>query len=100
VTWTAGVSLFSGRPDPTWPLDDEVAQRLVEKWRALELTDAPVPEAPPLGYRGAFLLAPDGRRWCFHDNVAVLGAERRHDPDRRLEYEVIDTAPAGAIPPE
>jgi len=98
VTWTAGVSLFSGRPDPTWPLDDEVAQRLVEMWRALEPTDAPAPKPPLLGYRGAFLAAPDGRRWYFSDTVVVLDEERRLDPGRRLERAVLGTAPAGVLP--
>jgi hypothetical protein len=68
-------------------------------WRALEPTESPMPEAPPLGYRGAFLIAPDGRRWCFRETVAVLGAERRSDPGRRLEREVLATAPAGVVRP-
>ena len=99
VTWQAGVSLFSGRPDPTWPLDDEVAARLVSRWETLEPTHEPIPEPPQLGYRGAFLLAPDGRRWLAYGTIVALDDEHRHDPEAQLEHELLATAPPGTLPP-
>jgi hypothetical protein len=98
VTWLAGVSLFSGRPDPTWPLDDAVAARLVSRWETLAPTPDPIPEPPPLGYRGVFLLAPDGRRWLAYGTIVTLDGERRRDPEARLELELLGTAPPGTLP--
>ena len=98
MTWLAGVSLFSGRPDPTWPLDDEVAARFVSRWETLEPTPEPIPEPPPLGYRGALLLAPDGRRWLAHGTTVTLNGERRHDPEAQFEHELLATAPPDTLP--
>jgi hypothetical protein len=99
VTWTAGASVFSGRPDPTWEVDEALGERLAELWADLEPTAHAPPAAPPLGYRGVFLRDPSGREWHAAEGVVTLENERRLDPDRRFEGELLASAPPGVVPP-
>jgi hypothetical protein len=61
-------------------------------------TDKPMPEPPPLGYRGAYMAAPDGRHWLVRSTIVALEDDRRLDPERRLERKLLSTAPPGALP--
>lgn len=102
--WRAGASLFSGRPDPSWEVDTDAAARLVRQVEQLPpADDLEFPVPPPLGYRGAWLRAPDGREWLGYEGLVVssgrIGRGRWLDPERRLEQEILDTAPAGLLPP-
>lgn len=95
--WIAGARIFSGRPDPTWPLTAEAAERALTLWDAAAVTAAPIPAAPPLGYRGAVLAAPDGRRWMAFGGIVEMRTdatvERRADPERLFERFLIAAAP-------
>jgi hypothetical protein len=100
--WQAGVSVFSGRLDPTWTLSAEQAGRLEVLWSKLEAANDPTPPAPPLGYRGAFVRDPQGRRWYAYRGRVVLEAgsapESRADPERQFESAIIDSAPPEVLP--
>ena len=98
MSWAASVSIFSGRSDPTWQLEAATGECLVEIWDTLAPTDKPMPESPHLGYRGACVVAPDGRRWVVRGIIVALDEDRRVDPERRLERKLLSTAPPGAIP--
>ena len=102
AAWIAGASLFSGRPDPTWPLDDELAGRLESLWAMLGPSEREAPAAPPLGYRGSFLRGPGGREWLAFGGVVTLIAGGRSisraDPDGRFERLLLDSAPEGTLP--
>jgi hypothetical protein len=100
--WTAGAFVFSGRPDPTWPIPNEVAEELVAIWETLVPSDGAVPAPPALGYRGCTVRDPAGRTWtAFRELVTVSthsGSEKRRDDDRRFERAVLASAPAGTLP--
>jgi len=100
--WTAGAFVFSGRPDPTWPISRAVADELVAIWETLVPTDDAVPTPPALGYRGCFVRDPAGRTWtAFHELVtrsSENGSETRRDDDWRFERTVLASAPAGTLP--
>jgi hypothetical protein len=103
--WQAGVWVFSGRRDPTWSLSPEHARHLVEIWSKLNTpVGAPPAGPPPLGYRGAFVQEPQGRRWyAYGGRVAIQRetlTEARADPDREFERAVVDSAPPEVLPPE
>jgi len=104
VTATAGASVFSGRPDPTWPLLEETLERLRALWESLEPTQEPLPMAPVLGYRGCFVVEEEGREWrAFEGTVTLTAAGRRLsrlDGAREFERVVLESAPGGALPPE
>lgn len=97
--YTAGVSIFSGRPDPTWSISEALALRLQKLYDELESFDGPATPAPPLGYRGAFLRDDAGHEWSAYRGVVTFDAEARKDPNRTFERELLTSAPEGIIPP-
>lgn len=100
--WLATAELFSGRPDPVWPVPVAAAAELVSVWEQLDPTDL-VAVAPPLGYRGCMLRAPDGRTWRAFGGVVEFThhgqVESRADENRAFEGRLLDTAPPGLVPP-
>jgi hypothetical protein len=101
--WIAGAFVFSGRPDPTWPIAPEAARELRATWDTLLPWEGPLPSPPPLGYRGCFVRDPGGRTWAaFHEAVTLSAngaSETRRDEDRRFERIVLASAPEGTLPP-
>lgn len=100
--YVGGVSVFSGRPDPAWPLGADEARTLLAVWDSLEpYGGGAAPHAPPLGYRGSFLRG-GGREWTAYRGAVTLteggAAETRRDPGRRFERLIISAAPQGAVP--
>ncbi len=96
--------LFSGRPDPEWPLDGERATALAARLDAAPKTEAPVPLPPRLGYRGVRLASQSGDvSWDAYAGVIVerragMPPFRRLDAGRGIERALLATAPAGALP--
>jgi hypothetical protein len=101
--YTAGVSVFSGRPDPTWSLSDVVGSKLEQLFETLESYEGPAISAPPLGYRGAFLRDDSGHQWLAYRETVTLTepnrSEVRRDKGRQFERAIVDSAPQGLIPP-
>ena len=100
---TASASLYSGRPDPEWPVDDARANALERMWVALAPSSNGPRQAPPLGYRGCALRCNSGNIWHAYDGVATHRQgngppEHRIDRERRLEQALLDTAPPGTLP--
>lgn len=98
--FVAGVSIFSGRPDPTWEVAAEDAARLRELWERLEPVASVTPPAPPLGYKGCFLRG-GGQEWrAYKGDVSLVGGrgETRRDAGREFERLLLSTAPADAVP--
>ena len=101
--WIGSASLFSGRPDPTWPVADAEVRELMGLWERLEADPRKVqPAVPPLGYRGCSLTAPDGRCWhALGGRVTTGGSlarKARRDPGRTFEKKLLATAPPGILP--
>jgi len=101
--YTAGVSIFSGRPDPTWLLSEEIRSNVQQLYETLESYEGAALSAPPLGYRGAFLRDDSGHEWLAYRGVVTLTApnrsEARRDPGRKFERALVDSAPQELIPP-
>src|SRR5215203_1307308 len=101
--WTARALLFSGRPDPTWPVPKSAATEVHALWAALDPWSGAPSAAPPLGYRGCILRAPDGREWmAFGGAVTLTTPEEvdvRSDPERAFERRLLDSAPPNLLPP-
>jgi hypothetical protein len=97
--------VFSGAPDPTWPLADGDVAVLERIWNSLAPANGDPAVAPPLGYRGCFAVdATGGRRFDAYGGTVTLdltGArEARRDPPRTFERCVLETAPGGVLPPD
>jgi hypothetical protein len=101
--YVGGVSVFSGRRDPAWPVGADGARELLELWDSLEVSEGSALSAPPLGYRGSFLRG-GGREWSAYRGAVTLregaGAQTRRDLGRRFERLIISTAPPGSVPPQ
>ena len=97
--WIGGASLYSGRRDPTWPVPAEIGLRLEATWSRLPPWSGAPPEPPPLGYRGCWLRAPDGRTWTAFRELVSLATDARRDAEREFERSLIASAPDGWLPP-
>jgi hypothetical protein len=113
--WSAGASVFSGRPDPVWEVKPALAARLEKIWRSLTPSEIEPPPEPALGYRGCFLNGPRDRKWfAFGAVVTLLSpnrpksrsksgpefcSESRRDPAKKFERTLLASAPATLLPP-
>ena len=104
ATYIGGASIYSGRPDPSWVVDDETAARLKASWSLMEPYTGPLPQAPVLGYRGCSLSDSSRNKWIAYGGVATLttpaGSESRRDKNRQFESLLVSSAPEGTIPLE
>lgn len=96
------VLIFSGRPDPTWELKENIREEFEKIWKILEpIKKGPKP-APPLGYRGCIVKCNKDIEWFAYEGVMTLKkrgiSESRLDIDRKFEKLVIYSAPKGLIP--
>jgi hypothetical protein len=105
MEYLAGVSIFSGRPDPTWTVSQSEAARLESLWDSLAASPRAQQQPPPLGYRGCFLKdTAKEREWVAYKGVVTLktpaGDEARSDENRKFESLLLASAPEGLIPPQ
>lgn len=96
-SWRATALAFSGRPDPEWDVPEGEAAALAAAFSTLPAAD-PVAAAPPLGYRGVRLDAPDGRSWTAYGGVVASGTDTRDDAGREWERRLLVSAPDGTLP--
>ena len=94
--------IFSGRPDPTWRIEQEQARRLEAVWDELAPFVGQRPAGPPLGYRGCSMVCGLKQEYTAFGGAVtkrVSGvAEVREDPARRFEKLLLATAPKGLLP--
>ena len=98
ANWRSGALVYSGRRDPTWNVPPRTAEDWIRRFETLEHTQNAAPAQARLGYRGVWLLAPDGRRWQAYDGLAWAADDRRRDAGRALERVLLEAAPADALP--
>jgi hypothetical protein len=96
--WVAGARIFSGRPDPTWEVPEEEAERIVSVWERLPPAREPAKDSPALGYRGCWLRARDERWWDAVGGVVTSGGDARADVGGSVERAILATAPDDALP--
>lgn len=96
--------MYSGRPDPAWSVSADAAQDFERLWDSLAPSGERAFVAPaPLGYRGCFIKDEDGRHWGCYRGVGKLVRpglpdQFRLDPERRLEWWIVRSAPQGVLP--
>lgn len=99
---TARAFIFSGRPDPTWAVEEHELQRLNSIWKQLVPCTPSTPVRPRLGYRGVSMVcAIKGKFTAFSGYVTKeVGstAECRKDEERLFERFLLSTAPENVIP--
>jgi hypothetical protein len=95
--------IYSGRPDPEWPLSNRQVAMLRRVWDELPPTESTPPRAPGLGYRGSAVRCASGEEWVADGGLVTLKQagvirERRDDARRRFEKALLHTAPKGVVP--
>ena len=84
-------------------MHETVTAELYALWWVLGPWSGAPPAAPPLGYRGYVLHAPDGREWVAFGGAVTLttseGVDVRSDAERAFERRVLDSAPPNLLPP-
>jgi len=88
------LDVFSGRPNPTWHLDQSRARELGEQHRRLAATAEQPPEPPGLGYRG-FMYRLDGAAWRARAGFVTTAERTLADPPRTIERLLL-----ASLPPE
>lgn len=94
--------VYSGRPNPTWPVDKRQAESLEAIWEELEPTDEDQPAVSRLGYRGCSLTCGPDREFtsCRGTVSRRIGkaVQRKRDRAKRFERLLLATAPEGLLP--
>ena len=94
---TVVVEIFSGRPDPSWPLDVFQLAELRTRLKALRGTDdRTLPQEPGLGYRGlhvAIQTGAHGEMVAVRQGRVAFEGRILMDRDRKLERWLLGTAP-------
>lgn len=94
--------VFSGRPDPTWKIEQPIVEELLKIWDSLVPMQRELPSAPPLGYRGCLIKCNSDIEWFVYKNLVTLKrsdkTESRDDNYKKFEKLVISSAPEGLVP--
>lgn len=94
--------VFSGRPDPTWKIEEAIVKELQKIWDSLVPMQREPPSAPPLGYRGCLIKCNSDIEWYIYKNLVTLKrsgkTESRDDSCRKFEKLVMSSAPEGLVP--
>ena len=95
--------VFSGRPDPTWKIEEPIVKELEKIWDSLVPMHGEPPSASPLGYRGCLIKCKSDIEWFVYKNLVTLKkrgkTESRDDNYRKFEKLVISSAPQELVPP-
>lgn len=101
--WRAGASVYSGRPDPEWDVDQVLVKRLLEMWDQMKPWHGPPPRPPGLGYRGVVLRSSEGKRFSAYQGAVELAVGDtvlvRRDTGRDFERLILQSAPPNTLPP-
>ena len=98
----AGVLVYTGSPDPQWPVNEELCERFQEIWERLPEWEGDHPGIPSTGYRGCFLHNRRKRWIAFGEHVVLnIGeyAMAKMDPNRECERMLLESVPS-TLPPE
>ena len=102
--WVVDARVYSGRSNPSWPVDSEVMARIIEIWDKLPSRSESAPELPILGYQGLNIRNKQmSEEWhVYHEYVSrSVGhmREQRNDSDRDIERLLLTSAPENLLPP-
>lgn len=99
---TARAFVFSGRPDPTWLVEEQQIQRLEALWYQLKSSIPPPSSRPRLGYRGVSMVCASEEEYTafggYVERKEGNTIEWKKDEDRLFERLLFSTAAQGLLP--
>ena len=97
--WLGGILIFSGKPNPTWPVDKKTGEKLEQVWNSLRQLPKKPQTKSVLGYNGCFLKKDENHIWIVNEKIVTLetkyGIETRLDNDEKFEKLLRDSTPNG-----
>jgi hypothetical protein len=82
----AEIDIFSGRPNPRWPLSETETVQVTRLMESLDPpTGAHAPDPPGLGYRGFRLRDSSGSTWTAYGGFVHSANRLLADPKRSVE---------------
>lgn len=95
--------VFSGRPDPTWKIEESIQKELEKIWDSLVPIYGEPLSYPLLGYRGCLIKCKGDIEWFVYKNLVTLNksgkTESREDNNKKFEKLIMSSAPQGLVPP-
>lgn len=94
--WRCRLLIYSGRPNPQWPVNDPVADGWLKLCHEAPMAYDTVPDAAALGYRGVIFYRGNDFYYIFNNHIRYMENEQsilKQDDDRKLEKEILSTAP-------
>ena len=99
---TARLLIFSGRPDPTWKIEESTMSELLSIWSSLVPITDKNQTHPKLGYRGCRISCSSGFEWFVYRNTVSLTVkgktDTRNDQIMAFEEGLFESAPPETIP--
>ncbi len=99
----ARLLIFSGRPDPTWRVEESTLKELRDIWNSLTPYYGEPLSPTSLGYRGCIVSCNNGTEWFVFQNMisfTINGkTEIRTDKNKEIEDLILDSAPQDIVPP-
>lgn len=83
--------VYSGRPDPEWPVEDILAEKWLNIYREAPQVSEPVPETVVLGYRGIQFYG-GGEYYTVSNGYIRHNNTLKQDAGRKLEKTILQTA--------
>lgn len=94
--WKCRLLIYSGRPDPQWPIAETIAGEWQKACHDAPLANDTVPDAAALGYRGVLFYLGNDYYYVFNGHIRYMEQEgniMKQDEGRKLEKEILQTAP-------
>ncbi len=94
--WRCRLLIYSGRPDPQWPITEAVVDEWLKVCLDAPLANDTVPDAAALGYRGVIFYKGNDYYYIFNGHIRYMEQEKsilKRDEGRKLERRILDTAP-------
>jgi hypothetical protein len=90
--------IYSGRPNPTWPVEAELGDVVKHALTAMAQAAPGGPERPGLGYSGVQLSFEDesgaARAYTLFGGIAAGEGKRLRDADRKVERRLLESGAA------
>jgi hypothetical protein len=100
--YSGSIQVFSGRPNPVWEIPIETGNELECAWEKLKPFEGKTLFEAVLGYQGCKLCVNTGVEfWTYRGVISKKSKEQvefRLDEDRKIEKQILNSAPAGLIP--
>lgn len=96
--WRCRLLIYSGRPNPQWPVNDQLAEEWLKLCHDAPATNDTVPDAAALGYRGVIFYRGNDYYYIFNNHIRYMEQEQsilKQDDGRALEKKILSTAPEG-----